>query len=624
MKPERAVRGRPRGRSLVRFAGAVLLLVAPIGAQAGGAPAGPRGPGVPGESEGSGAGEVPAAPAPTEGTGLAQLQVGHWVKAKGQRESDGSFVVSEIVVTEPDDQQAIIATAQALPGPTRFLMLGQEVHVSGRTSWSGLAEGDPTGKRVKVQGHYHGPRNFAARKVQLRKKGRDRIEGRIDELRRVSNGVEFRIMNFDIFAPTGTAVEVEDDRPLGEIELAPRVEFENPFRRRLDEEENVRGQIRLGPHLSLGGQLETKARREEDYNLDDTKRRSRTDIELSARAEVLWEPSSSFYALGSFRHRQRWRDDERKGVSNLGNSKVAELFGYWRGMFGSRFDLQVGRQDFDERREWLYDENLDAVRLIRTGQSARLELSLSTQFQGNSQERQTLNTIVYLSNGRNDKHLAAYAINRFQKDTEYGTHFGVRALGEWLPETRSWLEIAGHTGRRNDVATLSFGFDGGGTWSPDFIGPAYLTAGWAYGSGDPSTADGNDNNFRQTGFQDNNDKWGGVTSFRYYGELVDPELSNLSILSLGIGTRIGRRNSIDLVWHKFDQAVAAPSLFNTNLRRVPDGVHRDLGWETDVILGSQQLEGWFLEIVGGYFEPGSAFPGADPAWLAKFQLRYSF
>ena len=31
-----------------------------------------------------------------------------------------------------------------------------------------------------------------------------------------------------------------------------------------------------------------------------------------------------------------------------------------------------------------------------------------------------------------------------------------------------------------------------------------------------------------------------------------------------------------------------------------------------------------IELVGGYFEPGNAFPGADPAWLARLQLRYRF
>ena len=49
--------------------------------------------------------------------------------------------------------------------------------------------------------------------------------------------------------------------------------------------------------------------------------------------------------------------------------------------------------------------------------------------------------------------------------------------------------------------------------------------GWAWGSGDQEPQSGNNGTFRQTGFQDNNDKWSGVTSFRYYGELVDPELS---------------------------------------------------------------------------------------------------
>ena len=62
-----------------------------------------------------------------------------------------------------------------------------------------------------------------------------------------------------------------------------------------------------------------------------------------------------------------------------------------------------------------------------------------------------------------------------------------------------------------------------------------------------------DHAFRQTGIQDNNDKFGGVTSFKYYGELLEPELSNLHILTAGIGRRFGRRMSLDLIYHNYRQ-----------------------------------------------------------------------
>jgi hypothetical protein len=136
--------------------------------------------------------------------------------------------------------------------------------------------------------------------------------------------------------------------------------------------------------------------------------------------------------------------------------------------------------------------------------------------------------------------------------------------------------------------------------------------------------DGTDGAFRQTGWQRNNGNLGGVTSFRYYGEVVDPELSNLGISTLGIGTRLGRDASIDLVWHEYRQDVAEGFLRQSDLDEDPDGVHRDLGREIDWIAGLRNALGSDFELVLGWFEPGDAFPDADAAWKVSLQWRYRF
>ena len=69
---------------------------------------------------------------------------------------------------------------------------------------------------------------------------------------------------------------------------------------------------------------------------------------------------------------------------------------------------------------------------------------------------------------------------------------------------------------------------------------------------------------------------------------------------------------------------AAPSLVRSDLRAKPDGVHRDLGWEVDLVLGSRALPATHVEAVLGRFEPGDAFPDGDPAWVARLQLRFRF
>ena len=152
----------------------------------------------------------------------------------------------------------------------------------------------------------------------------------------------------------------------------------------------------------------------------------------------------------------------------------------------------------------------------------------------------------------------------------------------------------------------------------------FLTAGWAYGEGDGDLRDGSDNNFRQTGLQDNNGRFGGVTSFRYYGELVDPELANLHIGTLGLGYRITRRSSLDLVGHYYRQDQPARRLIDSDLDKRANGVDRELGWEVDAILGWRPQRAWDFEVVLAWFSPGEAFENADDAWLSKAQVRYRY
>ena len=183
--------------------------------------------------------------------------------------------------------------------------------------------------------------------------------------------------------------------------------------------------------------------------------------------------------------------------------------------------------------------------------------------------------------------------------------------------------VAYFRGSEPTIDRKGWGFDLGTTWTPGALDPFALTLGYALGSGDTSP-EGTDQTFRQTGFQDNNGKFDGVTSFRYYGELMDPELANLAISTVGLGIRLALRTSLDLVYHQYRQDEPFPRLINAELDRRPDGIHRDLGWEIDLILGSRNWTSWDFEVVAAYFAPGDAFPDAESATLGKLQARYRF
>jgi hypothetical protein len=155
----------------------------------------------------------------------------------------------------------------------------------------------------------------------------------------------------------------------------------------------------------------------------------------------------------------------------------------------------------------------------------------------------------------------------------------------------------------------------------------FLTLAYAFGSGDANPNDGEDRNFRQTDLQDNEDRWGDVTRFKYYGELFDPELSNLDIFTAGIGIRPISRASVDVVYHLYRQDKAATRIWDSDLRTRPNGRSDKLGSEVDLVVGYRQREGsrLTLELVLGYFMPDEAFPAsAADAFFGNVQFKMTY
>lgn len=555
------------------------------------------------------------------------LRVGHWVEVKGRYQGARRLVAGEIEVLPPDDDWTLVGTVESVDfARERFSVLGQIVHVSSKTSWEGVSLGEIKGRRVKLKGVHRGPGKFSAREVLPRGKGRDAIEGRIDYIRRGEDGLELYIANLIVEVPDDVDVTFPEGRG---VELAPlRHKAPPPEEREYrDIDDRIPGTIRLTDSLTLGALLEAKVEHERDFDLNRDRARDRTDRRLSISGQLRWTPNDRSSALlrGRFTRNGRLQEGDPDEVTT--NPDLSEAWLRVRRIANTGFEIQVGRQDFDEPREWIYDENLDAVRLAYERPSWRAEFSVSTVFADSSDRNEnSVNYIAYVSNNDFQRHLAAYVIDRRddRSPRDYPIHFGVRALGDWLPDQQMWAEasiLRGYTGGQNLEA---WGLDVGSTWSPEWLEPWNITAGWAIGSGDEDRSDGTVKDFQQSGFQDNNGKFVGVTSFRYYGEIVDPELSNLSVLTLGVGLRPSQDLSADLVWHAYHQVEPADFLRNVGIKPKPDGIHTDLGMEIDFILGLRRFGGADFELVAARFEPGAALPGADPAWLGAFQIRYRF
>jgi alginate production protein len=311
---------------------------------------------------------------------------------------------------------------------------------------------------------------------------------------------------------------------------------------------------------------------------------------------------------------------------------LKEAFVAFTDLLNRRVKLRLGRQTFDDPREWLFDAELDAVRVWYQWAAVTLEGSVSQQdlvrrelFHPEASEPST----NYLLVGR-------YAVTPAHTVAAYGLwrddhtaarvqplFVGLQAHGMLREVVTYWLEVAHVRGREGARRRQGYGVDLGVTARLPLPWQPAVTIGVAFGSGDTNPTGRVDRSFRQTGLHDNEGTFAGVAKFKYYGELLDPELSNLLILTGGIGLRSRRILSLDLVAHGYRQHTAAAELRDTRLAMQPTGRHRQLGWAMDLIVGYASTRQVRARGILGAFVPGRAFPaGADPAFFARIEVEY--
>ncbi|MGH8582217.1 MAG: alginate export family protein [Gammaproteobacteria bacterium] len=296
------------------------------------------------------------------------------------------------------------------------------------------------------------------------------------------------------------------------------------------------------------------------------------------------------------------------------------------------YEFTVGRRNFEDNRHWLYDTSLDAVIVklklgdFHTEASASRKDRLDLDLLGPVKKGRINNYMLYTEyRGIEDHKLAGYAIKRVDSERLEGRPLlmGVRASGTPSDKFSYWSELALLRGK--DEAKNKFSahaFDVGGTYR--FMGHPLLprvTLGYAYATGDDNPDDATNHEFRQTGLQSNESKFGGIPKFKVYGEALDPELSNLKILTVGFGFQPAPRVSVDLVYHRYRLNKIASTLRNSALTAEMNQVEpqllqpsKDVGSGLDIVIGFRNLFGvrrLGLDLRAGWFLPGKAFHRDD-------------
>ncbi|MEE2664567.1 MAG: alginate export family protein, partial [Myxococcota bacterium] len=373
----------------------------------------------------------------------------------------------------------------------------------------------------------------------------------------------------------------------------------------------------FGRPLTIGGEYEFELRYERDRRLIGTP--NGDDLAISQRVEIelMYLPFKDvlLYIEGKgFLKTVAWSEQGDTAYKFI--AERGEMWIYLADLFGSPFNLQVGRQRlYDRSREWWWDQDLDTARVSFDLANVQIEAMVAQELftvstldddirpeddgvlrvlahaKWRYAERQHVELFLNHENDRSRRHCDGSVVRPdcpeplfpkpgvdnppdrvFREDEDdrdsVVTWVGAAANGRLKgPLGRLYYsgQVAGIFGEETtyDYSTIiplefppdptrfvkeanehdvqGWGLDLVATWvtnwdwAPGILRPPALSIGYAYGSGDGDTDFESFGGFRQSVLADNNGKLRGVNRFRYYGELLDPNLSNLQIVTAALG-----------------------------------------------------------------------------------------
>lgn len=404
-----------------------------------------------------------------------------------------------------------------------------------------------------------------------------------------------------------------------------------------DPDEPPEATIRIAPFLTFGGQVELEYLLERNIDLDGTDDEDRSGIEPGLTLVFSFDPSRHFQAFFDVKLGGEFLFEDGDKVDDKVVLEIEQAYLFFDDLFDEGFSFQIGRQRFEDERQWLYDEELDAARVFYEVSDYSLELSFSRKdfadrdLLNPDEKDRSNNYVLYGKYEREEEEIeriaGAYVVFRDDRSSENDSPLliGIHADGDLTESIGSWLELAYAGGEDGSNKVRGFGFDLGSTYEFDLPLEPSITLGYAFGTGDGDPDDDVDKSFRQTGLQNNEGSFNGVPDFLYYGELLDPELSNLSIFTAGTGINMTEESSIDLVYHYYLQQKASDSLRDAGIDADPDGQSKRLGSEIDLVIGYEGTNGLELALKLGYFIPGEAFPSeSENGFLTRLEIQYEF
>lgn len=396
-----------------------------------------------------------------------------------------------------------------------------------------------------------------------------------------------------------------------------------------------------------------------DPNSTDSRSSDRRLLEQEIETEVFYtlgEPLSIF-----IQGRLAMEEDLGSRISDPVSSQFVERGEMWlvsENIAGTGLGFEIGRLDFEDDRRWWWDQELDAVRVFFEREEVEFVVAVARELAPDRSDRDyvepQLERLLRVFGEaswewRSNHVVEAFAL--YQQDhsptqivgqlvetereddsdadlswwgarlsgaveTESAGIFAYWFDAAWVRGREKRLEFEEVSKRRSVVTERStrnisgWALDVGTTWLARVEFEPRITVGYALGSGGRDSGSGEDHSFRQTALQSNEPGFGGVRSFRRYGTLLDPELSNLHVLTAAVGFSLFESSSVDFVYHYYRLFDRATLLLDARLDPELTGRDRDLGHGVDVVLAIEEWGRVQLDFVGSVFRGGNAF-GAD-------------
>lgn len=187
----------------------------------------------------------------------------------------------------------------------------------------------------------------------------------------------------------------------------------------------------------------------------------------------------------------------------------------------------------------------------------------------------------------------------------------------------------------NDRDVLGWAVDAGADISINApLNPKFIV-GYAFGSGDDGS--GTDTAFRQSDLQGNSSRLGlSTSSINNYGEALRPELSNLHVLTAGVGIPLLSASDVNFLYHYYMLDNEETGLRSSRVRAAVNGTDSNIGQGLDVVMNfdlGKEIPMLYspktdtdLRVSLGGFRAGDAYGDAEGEKMARalVQLRVKF